>query len=90
MLQSRIASEVTRVISEMAPSADVASLPAIQRFAEPPLGLDSLDTLQLLQDVSGRLGIEFSEHEDLTKLVTLGSLIERLEALVAEQTQEEP
>jgi acyl carrier protein len=75
---TRVVAEVMRTIAEAAPSIDVASLPRTQRFADPPLSLDSLDILQFMLDVTKRLDINLTEDEDLTRLATVGGLIERL------------
>ena len=84
MRTSRIAAEVMNALADAVPSVDVASLSPAQKLGEPPLDLDSLDTLQLLLDVTKRVGIDLKDDEDLTHLGTLGSLIARLEELVSE------
>ena len=69
---------IVRVLGDIAPEADLASLKPDVAFRE-QLDLDSMDILNFVVGLHGALGIEIPEA-DYPKLATLDACVEYLDA----------
>ena len=69
---------IVRVLGDVAPEADLASLEPDVAFRE-QLDLDSMDLLNFVVGLHGALGVEIPEA-DYPKLTTLDACVEYLDA----------
>ena len=69
---------IVRVLGDVAPEADLASLKPDVAFRE-QLDLDSMDLLNFVVGLHGALGVEIPEA-DYPKLTTLDACVEYLDA----------
>lgn len=78
MTRDEVTANVLRVLGEIAPEADLASLKSDVGFRD-QLDLDSMDILNFVVGLHGTLGIEIPES-DYPKLATLDGCVEYLMA----------
>lgn len=79
MTRDEMRATVLRVLGEIAPEADLASIEPGIGFRE-QLDLDSMDLLNFIIALHGALGVEIPEA-DYPKLATLDGCVEHLMAI---------
>ena len=73
--------EVILVLEELVPDVASVTFSDSQHLGEPPVNLDSLGILELLLNVTTRLGIQIGDDEDIENFTTLRRLVSRLTEL---------
>jgi acyl carrier protein len=83
MTNDEIRDTVLRLLSEVAPEADMASIQPDVRLRD-QIDIDSMDALNFLISIDAELHVDIAEA-DYPKMTTLNTIVEYLSAALASQ-----
>ena len=83
MTDDEIRGTVLRLLSEVAPEADMASIQPDVRLRD-QIDIDSMDALNFLISIDAELHVDIAES-DYPKMTTLNAIVEYLSAALAQR-----